>query len=87
MQNFRTSPLLLQLLLLLSFLDVVLSEACTAGYSEYWLTHPDLLTLIDASKTTSNAPDDLKGTGMSWSVDVNGGTVSHMTAAGEVGPY
>ncbi len=75
------------MLLCLCFVGYGVSEGCDAGYIGGWETHPALLTLIEASATTSASPDDLKA-GMSWYVDVNGGgTVSHVAAVGEVGPY
>ena len=52
-------------------------DKCTAGYSGSWESHPDLLTLIDASKTTSTSFSDLKGTDMSWGVGAGQGVTRY----------
>ena len=59
-------------------------DACAAGYSGSWETHPALLTLIDASKTTSTSPTDLKGTDLVWTKQ---NTVTHVAAAADIGAY
>ena len=68
--------LLLCLLLICSSFAVTFAANCNAGYTGSWESHPALLTLIDASQTTSTSPADLSGGGMTWNPQ---NTVEHTT--------